>query len=415
MHFKRKHISIILGLGVGSAMLYQGITTSTSYAIPIVKENSVNNQKNKYNTASSERYKISYADTNSIAYRKIINSIDSFYAIERSKGFNGSVLIGHKGKIIYERYMGTADIRTGAKWNRGSNSQLASTSKPFTATAILFLHQEGFLNINDPVNKYIKDFPYPEITIKMLLNQRTGLPDYTKMGNIVWKSKAPMYNRDLMEYFVRNKPKLGFKADTKFQYSNTNYAFLASIVEVVSKMRFKDFMKEIIFEPLGMTNTYVFDAEESWHVNSTTSYRANFSIFPNTFQDGIYGDKGIYSSVIDMYKWDQSFYNNTILSVETQRMAYQGYSYESKGNKNYGLGWRMIETDTSKLIYHNGWWHGNNTVFYRFIADNFTIIILGNKYNTNIYQQPKAIYKIFQEDSNMKGAFEFEETGSPSS
>lgn len=415
MQFKRKHISIILGLGLGSIMLYQGMNTSVSFANPAVEETSVNQQKNKYNTASNERYKLTYADTNSASYRRMINSIDSFYAIQRARGFNGSVLIGHQGKVIYERYFGTSDIRTGAQWTKNSNSQLASTSKPFTATAVLFLHQEGFLNINDPVNKYIPGFPYPAITIKMLLNQRTGLPDYTKMGNVVWKSTAPMSNKDLMGYFIKNKPPLGFKPDTRFQYSNTNYAFLASIVEVVSKMRFKDFMKEIIFEPLGMHNTYVFDPEESWHANSTVSYRANFTIFPNTFQDGIYGDKGIYSSVQDMYKWDQSFYNNTILSVATQRMAYQGYSYESRGTKNYGLGWRMIETDSSKLIYHNGWWHGNNTVFYRFIADNFTIIILGNKYNTGIYQQPKTIYKLFQNDSNMQGSFDFEETGSPSS
>lgn len=75
-------------------------------------------------------------------------------------------------------------------------------------------------------------------------------------------------------------------------------------------------------------------------------------------------------------------------------MAYSGYSYEKSGEKNYGLGWRMLEMENNKIIFHNGWWHGNNTVFYRFIADNFTIIVLGNKYNPKIYGHAKTIYSI---------------------
>ncbi len=222
-----------------------------------------------------------------------------------------------------------------------------------------------------------------------------------------------MYNEDLMEYFIKTKPRLQSNPDTKFQYCNTNYAFLATIIERVAKVTYKDFMRDFIFKPLGMKNTYVFDPRDGWQANSSTSYRANFSIFPNNHQDGVYGDKGIYSSVLDMYRWDQSFYNNTLLNVKTQQMAYTGYSNERAGSKNYGLGWRIMETDTTKLIYHNGWWHGNNTVFYRFIADNFTIIILGNKYNPKIYQQPKAIYQLYQNLSGSKSQFEFEESGSP--
>lgn len=111
------------------------------------------------------------------------------------------------------------------------------------------------------------------------------------------------------------------------------------------------------------------------------------------FADGVYGDKGVYSTVQDMYKWDQSFYQNVLLSNETLEMAYGPCSFEKPGVKNYGLGWRMLcFPNGDKIIYHNGWWHGNNTVFYRFIKDNFTIIILGNKYNNNIYRQAPIVY-----------------------
>ncbi len=364
-----------------------------------------NNDYNNFDNpkkATPKPFIIKYADTNSTELKKLIHSLDSFYAVQVRFGFNGSVLLGHEGKIIYERYFGYANKPQGHYLNKRTPSQLASTSKPFTATAILWLHQNKYLNIDAPVAKYIKNFPYPNITVTMLLNHRSGLPDYTKLGTAIWKSKAPMYNANLVHYINTKQPKLYFAPNTKFQYCNTNYALLASIIEEVTKMPYKKFMKEMIFEPLGMHDTYVFDPKDGLLNNSSISYRANFSIFENTFQDGVYGDKGIYSTPQDLYKWDQSFYNYTLLNEKTLRLAYNGYSHEKPGKKNYGLGWRIIEEERYKIVYHNGWWHGNNTVFYRFIADNFTVIVLGNKYNTKIYQHPKAIYKLLEQHSSIK-------------
>lgn len=358
-----------------------------------------------------EEFKIQYHDTTSKQAQNLIKSLDSFYAREIARGFNGSVLIGYKGKVLYERYYGIADRKLNIKLNSKSSSQLASTSKPFTATAILWLHQSKYLNIDEPVSKYLKGFPYKDITITMLLNHRSGLPDYTKMGSTIWRSKAPMYNVSLLEYIVKRKPALRFTSNTRFQYSNTNYALLACIIEEVTKMPYKKFMKEMIFEPLGMKHTYVYDPKDGFMNQSTISYRSNYTVFANTFQDGIYGDKGIYSTPQDMYRWDQSFYANKLLNNKTVRMAYNGYSPDMPGQKNYGLGWRILEDETFKIIYHNGWWHGNNTVFYRFVADNFTIIVLGNKYNTKIYQQPKTIYKLVNANTNIKVEWEGTDEG----
>src|SRR5690606_17376282 len=122
------------------------------------------------------------------------------------------------GKILYERYSGYCDKKSNTLLCAQNPTQLASTSKPFTATAVLWLYQNKYLNIDDPVDKYLKDFPYPGITITMLLNQRSGLPDYTKMGNTYWKSKQAMYNEDLLQIFKTHKPKLKFKPDTRFDY-----------------------------------------------------------------------------------------------------------------------------------------------------------------------------------------------------
>jgi CubicO group peptidase (beta-lactamase class C family) len=117
--------------------------------------------------------------------------------------------------------------------------------------------------------------------------------------------------------------------------------------------------------------------------------------------DGVWGDKGTYSSVKDMYKWDQALYSGKLIKKATLEEAFKPYSFENPGVKNYGLGWRMLNyPDGMKIIFHNGWWHGNNTCFYRFIDDNFTVIVLGNRFNKSIYQQPLKIYNIIMGSKN---------------
>jgi len=350
---------------------------------------------------NKENYKkinITYADTSSPQARQLIGSLDSYYNVQVAHGFNGSVLIGKKGKILYQRHFGVANKAAQMPLSANVSTQLASTSKPFTATAVLWLYQNKYLDIELPVNTYLKNFPYTNITVKMLLDQRSGLPDYTKTGVPKWAGKAPMYNNDLQQYLATYKPKLMFTPDSRFNYSNTNYALLARVVEEVSGMPYKQFMKELIFDPLGMTHTFVYDPKDDYsNRKMTTSYKFNWLIHDNTHEDGVYGDKGIYSTVEDMYRWDQSFYNHDILSDKMQKLAITGYSNEMRGMKNYGLGWRMYDfPNGQKIVYHNGWWHGNNTVFYRFIQDNTTVIVLGNRYNAKIYEQGKEVYQILK-------------------
>src|SRR5690606_7435189 len=164
---------------------------------------------------------------------------------------------------------------------------------------------------------------------------RSGLPDYTKMGNRYWKSRDPMYNEDLLQIFKKYKPRLNSKPNTRFEYSNTNYAMLARVLEEVTAMSYKQFMKEFIFEPLGMKHTFVYDPADrpNYTADITSSYKYNWSIFPETHEDGVYGDKGIYSTVEDLYRWDQSFYNHVLLNEKTLQMAYKGYSFEKPGTR----------------------------------------------------------------------------------
>ena len=339
---------------------------------------------------------ISYADSTNPDTKRLVHRLDSFYNYQARAGFNGSVLVGFRGKILYERYFGYCNYEKRDRLTPRCGVQLASVSKTFTGAVVLFLNQHRYLNINEPVQRYLKEFPYPGITVKMLLCHRSGLPDYTHWAPQYWTDqRRPMYNADLQHLMARVKPGLEFRPDSRFHYSNTNYATLASIIEKVTDMNYRDFMRHFVFEPLGMTSTFVFNPATEFPQGTTISYKYNWRREPVVFSDGIYGDKGIYSTVEDMYRWDQSFYNNSLLSQETLDMAYTPYSHERKGIKNYGLGWRMLcFPDGGKVIYHNGWWHGNNTSFYRFIQDNFTIIVLGNKFNNAIYHQAPVIFSI---------------------
>lgn len=351
-----------------------------------------------------------FEDTTTVEYQLLRNKLDSFYRIQVARGFNGSVLIGYQGNILYERYFGYADKGLHKRLKSNSGVQLASTTKTFTATAILYLHQHNYLNIDDPVSMYLPEFPYEKVTIKMLLNHRSGIPDYLKWYARYRKdTHTPIYNEELLELFARYKPRLEFTPDTRFKYSNSNYAILGRLLEEVTEMTYRDFMQQYFFEPLGMFNTYVFDPSWGLPSSATKSYRYNWSIYPMMFADGVYGDKGIYSTVRDMYRWDQSFYSYQLLDSATIEQAYGPCSFERPGVKNYGLGWRMYcYPDGDKVVFHNGWWHGNNTVFLRFINDNFTIIVLGNKYNKSIYQQGPAIYQIVT-NSPMSADFEEED------
>lgn len=330
--------------------------------------------------------------------RALAHSVDTFFQHKVHKaGLNACVLVAEGGKVIYKNSFGYEDYSRKTKLSDSSEFQLASVSKPFTATAILLLNEQGKLNINDPVAKYIDGFPYEEITIKTLLNHRSGLPNYLYLFDTL-KLPADSFisNIDVVNYFVRNKPPLQATPNHKFQYCNSNYALLAYIVEKVSGEHFKDFMQENIFQPSHMSDTYVRDVFDSTqHHHETKGYVGSKWVKVSAVPyDGVLGDKGVYTTSWDLYLFDQALNNGLLLGKETLASAYTGYSYEKPGQKNYGLGWRLKELpDSSKIIYHNGWWRGYNTLFVRKPEKGLCIIILSNKFNRSVYDV-KSLYEL---------------------
>ena len=309
------------------------------------------------------------------------------------EGFNGCVLIAQRGQVIYENAFGFSNCKCKDSLKLNSAFQLASTSKTFTATAILMLSDQGKLKLTDSVQQYFPKFPYHGITINLLLSHRSGLFNYIDCCEQYCEKpnkykKGIFDNAAMMEIITTHKCDLYAAPNKKFEYCNTNYAILACIIEKVSGQTYSDFLVQNIFKPLGMDNSWVHDPKgDSAHKNKTMGHKASGVFEDETYADDVIGDKGVYSTVEDLLKWDQSFYTEKLLKKETIALAFTGYSNEHKGKRNYGYGWRMTDDGKNpKIVYHNGWWHGYNSLFFRRPADETTIIVLGNKYNRSTYQ-----------------------------
>jgi len=324
-----------------------------------------------------------------IKSQKVETRIDSIFSqLQNKAGFNGVVLISENHHIVYKRAFGFADLKSKSPLNTKSVFQLASVSKQFTAVAIMMLMERGFLQYEDRVTRFYPDFPYPEITIRQLLTHRAGLPDYRWFCDplLIDKTK-PLSNQEMMRLFEMHKPAAYFRPDSRFAYSNTGYAVLSAIVEKVSGVKFSQFMKLAIFEPLGMNQSLIYSkCESECTPGKVVGYERNGRWqAPNDLFNGITGDKNVYASVEDLSTWDEALYTEKLLKQSTLNEAYQPASTELRGWRNYGFGWRINTSNpTKKIVYHSGWWRGFRTFFMRNISDRNSIIILSNTVNYSL-------------------------------
>ncbi|QHS58925.1 serine hydrolase domain-containing protein [Chitinophaga agri] len=383
-----------------AAYIVLTISGMALYAITACQSNAANN-KDKKNQPDTPRTEVLSESALALLNAPVTKSqqvaLNSFYQNMVRAGFNGAMIVAKKGVVIFEQYHGLENYRNKkSAINDSSSFQLASVSKTFTAMGILSLMEKGKLSLQDSIQKYYPQFPYKGITLQMLLSHRSGLPNYLYFCDSIWPDKDKfLSNDDVIQLMITHRPRIQHTPGTHFQYCNTNYMLLGAIIEKVSGQQYAEFMQQTFFNPLGMTNTFVYDPMSAVRPHQTASHKYNGQLEPDTYFDGVVGDKGIYSTARDMLKWDQALYNGQLFSPETIKAAYTPYSHEKPGIRNYGLGWRlMVYPDSSEIVYHNGWWHGNNTVFNRIIKDTSTIIILGNKYNRNIYRAVKPVSAI---------------------
>ncbi len=329
----------------------------------------------------------------SVKYKAEIFRLDTLFTkLYKANVFNGNVLIAKGKDIIYQKSFGYSIKESNKLLNDSSIFQLASVSKVITGVATLLLYEQGRLNIDSKVSDILADFPYKNITVKHLLSHRSGLPNYTYFcGEFLSDSVCRLSNQHMLDIMIKHQPKPYLNPGLRFNYSNTNYALLALIVEKIAKKSYSTFLKEELFTPLGMNHSYTALNIDSTKEHLTCGYTNKFCCVPNDRYDGVVGDKGIYTTTYDLFLLSTALYQKRLLANTTQQLAYTPHSKEIKTH-NYGFGWRMKNmNDSAKEVFHNGWWHGYRTSFHRRLKDSLTVIVLSNRLNSSVY----ATWKIY--------------------
>ena len=321
----------------------------------------------------------------------IVSVIDSYYKNVWEKGdLWGGFLVAKGDEILYEGYRGFTQDNKQDPVNDTVALHVASISKSITAMAVMKLIEAGKLELDAPLTQYFPKFPYPKVTVFTLLSQRSGLPKYEYFIEKIEPepaelSKEYISNQDILNLLIRYKPDLARETNTGFMYCNTNYALLALLVEHATKIPFPEAMQQIVFRPLKMKHTYILQ-EKDMESAAKSFYQRGPRVYPYDRLDLIYGDKNVYTTPRDLLNFSKAMFAKNFLREDLYKMVFEPYSNERPGINNYGLGFRMkVFNENEKLTYHNGWWHGTNSVFGHLLKSNVTIIAIGNKYSSRVY------------------------------
>lgn len=318
--------------------------------------------------------------------------------LHKKSGFNGNVLIAKKGKVIYQNTFGWADYLHKDSLKITSKFELASVSKPMTALCVLQLIDAGKVGLDQLVSELFTGFPYEGVTVKQLLTHRSGLPNYVYFVDKIWPDrKKGMSNMDAINLLIEHKPARYGKPDGRFHYNNSNYMILGAIIEKVSGQDFDTYMQEHVFKPAGMKNTAAlsrakYDKIPTDVIGHDRVWRRSVV---QDYLDGPLGDKGIYSTVQDMYLLDRALKEGRLLKNELLDSAYVARSDAKRGVFSYGYGWRTFKSGNNQIVYHTGWWHGFKNLYVRDLTNDVTIVLLSNMVNGSL-NQLDDLYKILE-------------------
>jgi len=307
---------------------------------------------------------------------EIVNYLDSL------EGFSGAVLIAKNDSILLKKAYGFAHLGHKVKNNIDTKFSYASIGKSFTAVAIFQLIQAGELSLNDPIGKFLPNYPNKvardSITIELLLRHRSGLPNYFHSEKFLNTSKEQFRTMENIAYLYENEP-LEFKPDEQFAYRNTNYIVLGRIIEAISKISYKDYIEKHIFSKTKMHNTGNFDSDHS--VDDAAENYTLSNIYPNQLQKTIFMSAvkgspagGGYSTLNDLYKFALAFKNNKFLNAD-----YTNIMKKEPENDWYGYGMQFAGAKGSGIYGHSGGHFGVGAEWRVFEKQNYIVVLLTNK------------------------------------
>jgi len=320
------------------------------------------------------------------------DAIDKLMTTLHERGqFNGAILVAEHGDVLYRRGFGKADIRTGTAFAPDTVSDIGSLTKQFTAMAIMMLAERRKLNYDDLISKYIPEFSgashLGRVTIRQLLTHTSGIADYGDLG----MDDSGLDQASLIAALLKKDADVSMPG-MKYRYSNVGYALLAIIVQNVSGQRFSDFLAQEIFLPCGMKSTFVYDG---WLVKRS-GMAVGYDTFGQVDNGGPTskpGDGGIYSTVDDLFRWDQALNTEKLVTRSTLAEAFTPASVE-EGKSAYGFGWNVALDGTNKYVWHTGSHAGFRAFIERRLDQQSTVIMLTNMGNSKRQEINSAIQNI---------------------
>lgn len=310
-----------------------------------------------------------------------------------SGDFYGTVLFARNGKVELAKGYGYADLEHEVPNTVHSVYHMGSLNKPLTAIGVMILHQRKLLDIDSPISTYLKDYPMgDEITVKHLLAQTSGIPSYNQFADYEVYANRDNSLAEVVDWFKNEK--LLFEPGTKYGYSNSNYVLLALIMETISGLDYKEFMRSNLFQPLEMRNTGIFKFDEIVKNRAIGYDPANnlFALKPVGYYNNSIkiGSGAVHSTVLDMLKLEEALYTNKILDEPARKLM-----LTEVNDNDYGLGWGIWPRFSKRKYDHDGASPGSVAYFSTYPDDKVTIIFLGN-INSGIFQGMKkdlaAIY-----------------------
>ncbi len=307
-----------------------------------------------------------------------------------------AVLVVRHDSVLQKKTYGFADLDELRPVTSATNFRLASVTKQFTAAAVLLLAEEKKLSLDENIGKYFPELPVSakEITIRHVLNHTSGIIDYEAL--IPDSQTVQVFDKDVLQ-LLRPADSVYFPAGSHFRYSNSGYALLALLVESVSCSTFADFLQERIFGPLGMNYTVARQEGVSFVTNRAYGYTrtdSGFVLADQSVTSAVLGDGGIYSSLDDMFKWDQALNADKLLSRASREQAFTP-SARVDSVTGYGFGWYVSDYRGMSTVYHTGSTRGFRTAIIRLPERSFTVVILTNRNEGNPIDIARKIIDLY--------------------
>ncbi|MFN2510035.1 MAG: serine hydrolase [Pyrinomonadaceae bacterium] len=303
-------------------------------------------------------------------------------AANKYRLFNGSVLVAENGKVIYKKGFGLANMEWNIPNTPDTRFRLGSITKQFTAALVLQLVEQGKLKLDGKVAEYIPAYRKDigeKVTVHQLLNHTSGIPSYTSLAGFFNDvSRNPYTVDDFIKKYASNN--LEFEPGSKFSYNNSGYFLLGAIIEKVTGQTYEQALKGKVLDPLGMKNTGY-----DHHANLIEKRASGYQKTPDGYVNAPYLDMSLpyaagslYSTVEDLYLWDQALYTDRVMSAATKELMYKPHL------SDYAYGWVITKaklgtgTENVPKITHGGGINGFNTVIARFPAQKHLIVMLDN-------------------------------------